>query len=47
MKNLQELEEAKKELRKIAEEKKMDQLKATNTREFVEQITVRVKDSET
>ena len=47
MKNLQELEEAKKELRKIAEEKKMDELKAANTQEFVEQITVRVRDSET
>lgn len=46
MKNLQELEQAKEELKKIAEEKKMEQLKANNTKDLIEQMTLRVKDSE-
>lgn len=32
MKNLQELEQARNELKKIAEEKKMDELKANDTK---------------
>lgn len=46
MKNLQELEQAKEELKKIAEEKKMEQLKANDTKDLIEQMTLRVKDSE-
>jgi hypothetical protein len=46
MKNLQELEDAKKELQRIADEKKMDELKASDTKEFIKQIVARVRDSE-
>lgn len=45
MKNLQELEQAKNELKKIAEEKKMEQLKANDTKDLIEQMSQRVKDS--
>jgi hypothetical protein len=46
MNNMLELEKAKKELHKIEEKKKMNELNATNNQELIEQMRRKVNSSE-